>query len=182
MTVLQIQGFDGGYSGMAVVRGLDLTVNAGEIVALLGSNGAGEDNNAASAVSGFLPVIRGDIKVFGESIRGKRPHSVARTGLAYVPDYRGLFFQLTAEENIEASARASGRPDFPAIGSSRFSRRMKRYLGVKCGVLSGGEQQAVALARALASEPRMLMVDEMTYGPVSDEIVKDMFPDPPDDR
>jgi branched-chain amino acid transport system ATP-binding protein len=169
--VLQIQGFDGGYSGMAVVRGLDLTVNAGEIVALLGSNGAGKTTTLLS-VSGFLPVISGDIKVFGESIRGKRPHSVARTGLAYVPDYRGLFFQLTAEENIRLGARKR-QPDFDRLFT--VFPAMKRYLGVKCGVLSGGEQQAVALARALASEPRMLMVDEMTTG-LSPTIVKDMFP------
>jgi branched-chain amino acid transport system ATP-binding protein len=123
-------------------------------------------------VSGLLPLIWGEIKVFGESIRGKRPHAIARAGLAHVPDDRGLFFQLTAEENIRLGARRR-RPDFERI--LPVFPGMMRYLSKKCSVLSGGEQQAVALARALAAEPRMLMVDEMTMG-LAPTIVEELFP------
>lgn len=171
MTLLEVRDFHGGYRGVAVVRGLNLTVSPGEIVAVLGSNGAGKTTTLLS-VSGLLPVIRGEVNVFGESIRGKRPHAIARAGLAYVPDDRALFFQLTAEENIRLGARKR-RLDFERI--LHVFPGMSRYLGKKCSVLSGGEQQAVALARALAAEPRMLMVDEMTMG-LAPGIVEELFP------
>ena len=87
-----------GYNGVAVVRDLDLHVDAGEVVALLGPNGAGKTTTLLTA-SGLVPVISGDIEIFGRSVKGRRPHLIARDGLAHVPEGRSLFYQLTVGEN-----------------------------------------------------------------------------------
>ncbi|MBJ7291976.1 MAG: ATP-binding cassette domain-containing protein, partial [Ilumatobacteraceae bacterium] len=98
-TLLEINDLNTGYNGVSVVRGLNLHVNAGEVVALLGPNGAGKTTTLLTT-SGLVPIISGEIKVFGKSVKGRRPHLIAREGLAHVPEGRALFYQLTVGENL----------------------------------------------------------------------------------
>jgi len=158
--VLEIDGLSTGYSGVPVVRGLNLTVGEAEVVALLGPNGAGKTTTLLT-VSGLVPILAGDIRVFATSVKGRRPQAVARAGLAHVPEDRSLFFGLTVRENLRLGA-GKGRADidraveyFPALGS---------LMGRRAGLLSGGEQQMLAMGRALTTKPRLLMVDEMSLG------------------
>ncbi len=161
MTVLlDIQNLNTGYNGVSVVRNLDLQVNAGEVVALLGPNGAGKTTTLLTT-SGLIPLISGDIKVFGESVKGRRPHLIAREGLAHVPEGRSLFYQLTVGENLRLGA-AKGSADVKKALS--YFPALEAILDRRAGLLSGGEQQMLAMARALTVSPRLLMVDEMSLG------------------
>jgi branched-chain amino acid transport system ATP-binding protein len=161
MTVLlDIQKLNTGYNGVSVVRNLDLQVNSGEVVALLGPNGAGKTTTLLTT-SGLVPLISGDIKVFGKSVVGRRPHLIAREGLAHVPEGRSLFYQLTVAENLRLGA-AKGSADIKkALG---YFPALEPILDRRAGLLSGGEQQMLAMARALTVSPRLLMVDEMSLG------------------
>jgi branched-chain amino acid transport system ATP-binding protein len=158
--LLEIDGLYAGYNNVPVVRDLNLYVEPGEIVALLGPNGAGKTTTLIT-ISAINPIIKGDIKVFDRSVRKRRPYLLAREGLAHVLEDRSLFFQLTVRENLELGS-AKGRVDidqaleyFPALRDIQ-SRR--------AGLLSGGQQQMLAMARALTSTPKLLMVDEMSLG------------------
>ncbi|MGQ0805748.1 MAG: ABC transporter ATP-binding protein [Actinomycetota bacterium] len=157
--LLDVRDLHAGYSDAAVVRDLTLSVDVGEVVALLGPNGAGK-TTTLETVAGILPAISGAIAVLGSPVRG-RPHRVARRGLAYVPEDRSLFFGLTVRENLKLGSRR-GKVDtervveyFPALGPL-----MER----RAGLLSGGEQQMLTMGRAIASNPRLLMVDELSLG------------------
>jgi branched-chain amino acid transport system ATP-binding protein len=163
-TVVDVRGLHAGYVGIPVVRDLTLHVDAGEIVALLGPNGAGKTTTLLT-ISGLLPPIAGSVEVLGEPVRGERPHLVARRGLAHVAEDRSLFFDLSVQENLRLGltgdrAQRTAAYDhalelFPALADLRDRR---------AGLLSGGEQQMLAMARALASQPRCLLVDEMSLG------------------
>lgn len=158
--LLEIENLNTGYNGVSVVRGLNLKVNEGEVVALLGPNGAGKTTTLLTT-SGLVPVISGDIKVFGKSVAGRRPHVIAREGLAHVPEGRALFYQLTVGENLRLGA-AKGAADIKkALG---YFPALEPILERRAGLLSGGEQQMLAMARALTVSPRLLMVDEMSLG------------------
>jgi branched-chain amino acid transport system ATP-binding protein len=169
--LLEMVGLEAGYGGAAVVRGLDLHVDAGEIVALLGPNGAGKTTTLLTA-SGLLPLLAGSVSIFGVPVDSAKPHRNARRGLAHVPEDRSLFFSLTVEENLRLGAK-SGAADvdraveyFPALGGL-----LKR----QAGLLSGGEQQMLAMGRALSSKPKLLMIDEMSLG-LAPIIVERMLP------
>ena len=157
---LDIDALSGGYDGVAVVRDLSLKVHAGEVVALLGPNGAGKTTTMLT-VSGLLPIIKGDIRIFGESIKKKAPHKIARSGLAHVPEDRSLFFQLTVGENLRLGA-AKGSADLKQ--ALRFFPALEPLMNRKAGLLSGGEQQMLAMGRALTTKPKLLIVDEMSLG------------------
>jgi branched-chain amino acid transport system ATP-binding protein len=158
--LLTLAGLATGYDGVAVVRDLDLHVDSGEIVALLGANGAGKTTTLL-CVSAINPILAGDVELFGESIRGaRRAHALARRGLAHVLEDRALFFQLTVAENLRLGAGA--RPDIDR--SLDYFPALRPLLGRRAGLLSGGEQQMLAIARALAARPRLLMIDEMSLG------------------
>ena len=157
---LDIDALSGGYDGVAVVRDLSLKVHAGEVVALLGPNGAGKTTTMLT-VSGLLPIIKGDIRIFGESIKKKTPHKIARSGLAHVPEDRSLFFQLTVGENLRLGA-AKGSADLKQ--ALRFFPALEPLMNRKAGLLSGGEQQMLAMGRALTTKPKLLIVDEMSLG------------------
>lgn len=158
--LLEIEDLNTGYNGVSVVRGLNLTVNEGEVVALLGPNGAGKTTTLLTT-SGLVPIISGDIRVFGKSVAGRRPHLIAREGLAHVPEGRSLFYQLTVAENLRLGA-AKGSADIQkALG---YFPALEPILERRAGLLSGGEQQMLAMARALTVSPRLLMVDEMSLG------------------
>lgn len=159
-TLLEIEAMSTGYNGVAVVRDLDLHVDEGEVVALLGPNGAGKTTTLLT-VSGLVPVLAGDIRVFGKSVIGRRAHMVAREGLAHVPEDRSLFFQLTVKENLRLGAARSKADIDQAIG---YFPALEPLLDRRAGLLSGGEQQMLAMARALTVRPKLLMVDEMSLG------------------
>lgn len=158
--LLEIEDLNTGYNGVSVVRGLNLQVSEGEVVALLGPNGAGKTTTLLTT-SGLVPIISGDIKVFGRSIKGRRPHMVAREGLAHVPEGRSLFYQLTVAENLRLGA-AKGAADVDKALS--YFPALEPILDRRAGLLSGGEQQMLAMARALTVKPKLLMVDEMSLG------------------
>jgi branched-chain amino acid transport system ATP-binding protein len=158
--LLEIEDMSTGYNGVPVVRDLNLRVEPGEVVAVLGPNGAGKTSTLLT-VSGINPVLQGDIKVLGRSVRGRRPHLIARAGLAHVPEDRSLFFQLTVRENLKLGA-AKGSADIHQALS--YFPALEPLLSRRAGLLSGGEQQMLAMARALTVKPRLLMVDEMSLG------------------
>jgi branched-chain amino acid transport system ATP-binding protein len=162
--LVELRGLHAGYGGIAVVRNLDLVVCPGEVVALLGPNGAGKTTTLLT-ISGLLKPIEGEVNVFGESIIGEAPYKVARSGLAHVAEDRSLFFDLTVQDNIRlgltgdrasrAQAYERAMDMFPAL--AKIGKRA-------AGLLSGGEQQMLAMARALVSQPKCLLVDEMSLG------------------
>ena len=159
--LLDVVGLHAGYDGVTVLRDLDLHVDAGEIVALLGPNGAGKTTTLLT-ISGLVPSLAGTIDILGGGPPStRRPQEVARRGVAHVPEHRALFYDLTVRENLRlGTARRGADLDrvfeyFPALAP---------LLDRRAGLLSGGEQQMLALGRALAGEPRLLMVDEMSLG------------------
>ncbi len=162
--VIDVAGLHAGYGGIPIVRDLSMTVGAGEVVALLGPNGAGKTTTLLT-LSGLLAPISGRVDVLGASIAGVRPHVLPRRGLAHVPEDRSLFFGLTVEENIRlgmTGTRSSRRAAHDR--ALALLPALQPLAGRKAGLLSGGEQQMLAMARALVSEPKVLLVDELSLG------------------
>ncbi len=162
--LIEVQGLHAGYGGVPVVRDLNLTVAPGEVVALLGPNGAGKTTTLLT-LSGLLAPLQGRVEVLGEIVDGSRPHLVPRRGLAHVPEDRSLFFELTVNENIRlglTGPRAERRDAHDR--ALELLPALKRLGGRRAGLLSGGEQQMLAMARALVSNPKCLLVDEMSLG------------------
>jgi branched-chain amino acid transport system ATP-binding protein len=170
-SVLDLRNVDAGYNGVRVVRGLSLEVQAGEIVALLGPNGAGKTTTLLT-VSGLLRPLAGDVLVLGEALGRRSPQQVARAGVAHVPEGRCLFPSLTVRENVLLASR--GKPAAAADALDLFPELVP-HLGRKAGLLSGGQQQMLALARGLASRPSLLLVDEMSLG-LAPIIVEQLLP------
>ena len=162
--LLDVQNLSSGYSGVPVVRGVNIHVNRGEVVAMLGPNGAGKTTTLLT-ISGLLKVLEGDVMVLGEPASFGAPHKTARRGLAHVPEDRSLFFGLTVQENLRLGLRGSR-----AAQAAGFERALdllpalRPLMSRRSGLLSGGEQQMLAMARALVSEPKLLLVDEMSLG------------------
>jgi branched-chain amino acid transport system ATP-binding protein len=152
-----------GHAGVPVVRDLNLTVGAGEVVALLGPNGAGKTTTLLTA-SGLLKPLRGTVRVLGRTVaQSGSPiaSKLARAGLGHVPDDRGIFANLTVRENLCVAA-GKRRPDLSEI--RELFPSLVELLDRRAGVLSGGEQQMLAIARALVRRPTLLMVDELSLG------------------
>jgi branched-chain amino acid transport system ATP-binding protein len=160
--VLECRGLTAGYHGVPVVRNLDLRVDPGEIVALLGPNGAGKTTTLL-ALSGMLPALAGEVQTLGAAVSTSRPHLNARRGVAHVPDDRALFGSLTVRENLRLGIGPRSNDD--AIdGVLEFFPPLREITGRRAGVLSGGQQQMLALARAVIGNPKALIIDEMTQG------------------
>jgi branched-chain amino acid transport system ATP-binding protein len=168
--LIEIENLYTGYNDVPVVRDLNLHVAPGEIVALLGPNGAGKTTTLLTA-SGLNPILEGNIKLFGRSIKGRRPHFIARDGLAHVLEDRSLFFQLTVRENLQLGS-AKGTVDIDQ--ALKYFPALKDIQSRRAGLLSGGQQQMLAMARALTSTPKVLMVDEMSLG-LAPLIVEDLL-------
>ncbi len=162
MTLLVVDRVSAGYQGQPVVWDLSLTVDEGEVVALLGPNGAGKTTSLLT-IAGLLGPLSGTISLDGESIGGAPAHELARRGLTLVPDDRGLFFDLTARENLRLAPR---RRRTGSLGEevTRLLPELASRLDRRAGVLSGGEQQMLAVGRAICSNPRLLLIDEMSLG------------------
>jgi branched-chain amino acid transport system ATP-binding protein len=161
MSALELTDVTAGYGGIAVIRNVSLTVDAGEIVALLGPNGAGK-TTTLFAIAGFLRPTAGDIHVLGSSVIGASPHVIARRGMALLPEDRGIFFQLTVAENLRLHSHSGSDVSLDRI--LEYFPALKPLLRRKAGLLSGGEQQMLALGSKLIANPRVLMVDEMSLG------------------
>ena len=161
--MLEASGLEAGYLGENVVEGVDLRVAAGEAVAVIGSNGAGK-TTLFRTICGMLAVSAGRVRFDGKDITGQPAHRVARAGLAYVPAERHLFPGMSVRENLLLGAYP-GRPD-PSAFELVFDLfpRLKERPRQAAGSLSGGEQQMLAVGRALMSRPRLLMLDEPTTG------------------
>jgi branched-chain amino acid transport system ATP-binding protein len=160
-----------GYGAVTVVRPLDLEVRPGEVLALLGPNGAGK-TTLLLTLAGILPRLGGRVTVGDQALRSGRAAGAAKAGLVLVPDDRSLFPALSVVDNIEAARRRSSRPArdmleaFPALG---------RRWEVAAGSLSGGEQQMLALARALVQSPKVLLIDELSLG-LAPVVVESLLP------
>jgi len=158
--VLTLEGLTAGYNGSAVLRDVSLTVRPGEVVALLGANGAGK-TTTLRAISGLLKHSPGTIRFGGTDLAGVSATARARLGIAHVPFDRGIFFGLTVAEHFRLDGLSS-----PAQMDTAFDHfpALRDLRDRKAGLLSGGEQQMLALARALSRTPKLLMLDEMSLG------------------
>ena len=165
MSLLSLSQVEVHYGGIRALKGISLEVAAGELVALIGANGAGK-TTTLRAIAG-LAHASGGITFDGGSLLGKQPHAIARSGIALVPEGRGVFAQLTVDENLAMGAYA--RDNRAAIARDRehvleLFPRLAERLAQTAGTLSGGEQQMLAIGRALLSRPRLLLLDEPSMG------------------
>ena len=164
--LLDVRGIDVAYGGIRAVRQLNLHVHPGELVALIGANGAGK-RTTLRAICGLVPLAAGSIHYQGQSLAGQPVHSMVRQGLVMVPEGRGIFPQLTIEENLYMGAYT--RTDKDGVAQdlegvfTRFPRLAERRKQT-AGTLSGGEQQMLAMGRAILSQPKLLLLDEPTMG------------------
>jgi len=166
VSLLSLEKLEVAYGGIRAVKGIDLAVENGEMVCLIGANGAGK-STTLRAITGLVRAAVGRIRYDGADISGLRVHDIARRGLAMVPEGRGVFPQLTIEENLAMGAyaradRAAVRGDL-AHSFQLFPRLAERRRQT-AGTLSGGEQQMLAIARALMSRPKLLLLDEPSMG------------------
>jgi branched-chain amino acid transport system ATP-binding protein len=164
--LLALEKLQVAYGGIRAVKGVDLTVEQGELVCLIGANGAGK-TTTLKAITGLVPPAGGRVTYDGEDLNGRRVHEIARRGLAMVPEGRGVFAQLTIEENLAMGAYA--RKDRAGVASDvdrvfTLFARLKERRAQTAGTLSGGEQQMLAIARALMSRPKLLLLDEPSMG------------------
>ena len=164
--LLRLQNLKIAYGGIQAVKGIELELRAGETVCLIGANGAGK-TTTLNAIAGVLPIASGDIHYKGERINALPAHRRLRAGIALVPEGRGIFTRLTVEENLRMGAysrsdKATIETDLERVYT--MLPRIKERLPQVAGTLSGGEQQMVAIGRALLSRPRLLLLDEPSMG------------------
>jgi len=164
--LLQLAGVQIAYGGIQAVKGIDMELYRGELVSLIGANGAGK-TTTLNAIAGILPIARGEIFYGGDKVGHLAAHKRLRRGIALVPEGRGIFTRLTVEENLRMGAYS--RSDAAGIEADlervyTMLPRVKERLAQVAGTLSGGEQQMVAIGRALLSRPKLLLLDEPSMG------------------
>jgi branched-chain amino acid transport system ATP-binding protein len=166
MSSLELRELEVAYGGVTAVRGLSLTVAPGELVGLIGPNGAGK-STTLHAIMGLTPARAGEIRLGDRSLRGRSPESIARSGVALVPEGRRLFAELTVAENLRlglaARARSEGATEDFAEVFELFPV-CEEFRDRHAGALSGGQQQQLAIARALVAKPSILLLDEPSLG------------------
>ena len=166
MNRLELVDLEVAYGGVAAVRGLSLTVEPGEIVGLIGPNGAGK-STTLHAIMGLIPARAGEIRLGDRSLRRRSPESIARSGIALVPEGRRLFAELSVEENLRLGLAARARSEGVAEDLAEIYELFpvcEEFRHRHAGALSGGQQQQVAIARALMAKPSLLMLDEPSLG------------------
>ncbi|MEM9736588.1 MAG: ABC transporter ATP-binding protein [Pseudomonadota bacterium] len=161
--MLELRGIDAGYGRVAVLRGVSLTVAPGEILCLMGRNGAGK-TTLCKAIMGLVPLTAGGVWLEGEEISRLPAHEAAKAGIGLVPQGRRLFAELTVAENLAIGLGARGRGQAALDRALALFPRLEERMGQRAGTLSGGEQQMLAMARALCLEPSVLLMDEPTEG------------------
>jgi branched-chain amino acid transport system ATP-binding protein len=164
--LLKVKGLKVAYGGIQAVKGVDFEVREGELVSLIGSNGAGK-TTTMKAITGSLPINDGDIEYLGKSIRGQGPWDLVKQGLAMVPEGRGVFTRMTIIENLQMGAyirndQAEILQDMDRVFTT--FPRLKERRDQLAGTMSGGEQQMLAMGRALMSRPKVLLLDEPSMG------------------
>jgi ABC-type branched-subunit amino acid transport system ATPase component len=169
--LLSIEGMSAGYDEAAVVRGLDIRIDGGEIVALLGANGAGK-TTTLRAISGLVHPMEGRILYHGTDLERMSPSARARDGIAHVPEGRGIFFGLTVAEHFRLGHRGE---TLDADAAYRYFPALSELKERRAGLLSGGEQQMLAVGRALARHPKLLLLDELSLG-LAPVIVERLLP------
>ena len=182
-TLLKVTGLKVSYGGIQAVKGVDFEVHEGELVSLIGSNGAGK-TTTMKAITGTLPISAGDIEYLGKSIRGQGPWDLVKQGLAMVPEGRGVFTRMTIIENLQMGAYIRDDKDGIAADMEKMFTifpRLRERKDQLAGTMSGGEQQMLAMGRALMSRPKVLLLDEPSMGlsPIMVdkifEVVKDVY-------
>ncbi len=166
MALLDVAGLRAGYGDVPVLRGIDLSIAAGSITALIGANGAGK-TTLLRAISGIIPADAGTIHYDGQNIVGMPAHEIVRAGLVQVPEGRRLFPEMTVHENLlvgSSSPAARRQRDQNLAMVLELFPRVRERKAQLAGTLSGGEQQMVAIARALMASPRLLLLDETSLG------------------
>jgi len=163
--ILEVNDIHVYYGSIHAVKGVSFEVNEGEIVTLIGANGAGK-STTLNTISGILHARSGSVTFEGKDLHGIAPHNIVRQGLAQVPEGRRIFLQMTVEENLEMGAYTQSNASIaPGLADAyaRFPRLKERRKQI-AGTLSGGEQQMLAMGRALMSKPKLLMLDEPSMG------------------
>jgi branched-chain amino acid transport system ATP-binding protein len=165
-TLLKVTGLKVSYGGIQAVKGVDFEVHEGELVSLIGSNGAGK-TTTMKAITGTLPINAGDIEYLGKSIRGQGPWDLVKQGLAMVPEGRGVFTRMTIIENLQMGAYIRDDKEGIAADMEKMFTifpRLRERKDQLAGTMSGGEQQMLAMGRALMSRPKVLLLDEPSMG------------------
>jgi branched-chain amino acid transport system ATP-binding protein len=162
---LELEGLEVRYGTVAAVRDLTLRVDRGEIVGLIGPNGAGK-STTLHAIMGVIPPHAGDVRLHGRSIRGRAPELIARDGVALVPEGRRIFGDFTVEENLKLglAAHRKGNGSDPLRHAYELFPVLHEFRRRSAGALSGGQQQQLAIGRALVAEPEVLLLDEPSLG------------------
>ena len=165
MPVLELDGLDVHYGGVPAVRGLSLELHRGDLVGLIGPNGAGK-STTLHAIMGVVPAAAGDIRLDGRSLRGRAPEAIARAGVSLVPEGRRIFGELSVEENLRLglSARRKNGVANPLAGAYDLFPMLAEFSDRQAGALSGGQQQQLAIGRALVAAPDVLLLDEPSLG------------------
>jgi branched-chain amino acid transport system ATP-binding protein len=165
VTALAVENLSVRYGAVEAVRGLSLEVKPGQIVGLIGPNGAGK-SSTLQAIMGAAPISGGDVLLDGRSLVGRRPEDVAREGIALVPEGRRIFGELTVEENLRLglAARSKKRNGGGLTRAYELFPILREFRSRHAGALSGGQQQQLAIGRALASDPDVLLLDEPSLG------------------
>jgi branched-chain amino acid transport system ATP-binding protein len=164
--MLKIKGLQVSYGGIHAVKGVDLEVGQGELVTLIGANGAGK-TTTMKAITGLKAYSSGEIEYMGQSIKGVPSHELLKRGLAMVPEGRGIFARMSILENMQMGAYLRNDKEEIDKDTDRmfgFFPRLKERASQYAGTLSGGEQQMLAMARALLSRPKLLLLDEPSMG------------------
>ena len=174
--MLEVVDLDVHYGAIHALKGIDIQVDEGQIVTLIGANGAGK-STTLRAISGMVRPTRGRIVFQGKDIGGHPPHTIVRRGIAQAPEGRGIFANLTVDDNLEIGAYA--RKDKDGIARDRdralaLFPRLKERIKQSAGTLSGGEQQMLAIARALLARPKLLLLDEPSLG-LAPQVVQTIF-------
>jgi branched-chain amino acid transport system ATP-binding protein len=171
--VVELDGVRAGYGRVEVLRDLDLVVPDGALVSLVGPNGAGK-TTTLRVIAGLLRPTGGEVRLDGRRLGRRQPYEVARAGVCLIPEGRGVFPALTVRENLAMQLQGSDRDGSRLDRVFTYFPRLRERSGQRAGTLSGGEQQMLAMARAVVNEPRVLLLDEISMG-LAPLIVEQLF-------